>query len=224
MCFHLSYHKITPIKSYLSKSLRISSRHISISGASDISYSSVPDFPLKILCLQGISGRLPDNSAFLVSFSAFDPQEPDPVRDPPQARSFPLQNRHTSSRIQCPIIRQGLVAGPWTYYTVDDGQFDVADDESCLMIGTLESYEKMCAYFEVGKMVPVYIEVPDGIRLLRAVKREENQKKPDDWLCRRYLADEKDFSEENLETLGNYEEISEHGYGNVPGRNPKGFG
>lgn len=95
------------------------------------------------------------------------------------------------------------IAGPWTYYTVDDGQFDVADDESCLMIGTLESYEKMCAYFEVGKMVPVYIEVPDGIRLLRAVKREENQKRPNyREVCRRYLADEKDFSEENLERLG----------------------
>ena len=95
------------------------------------------------------------------------------------------------------------IAGPWTYYTVDDGQFDVADDESCLMIGTLESYEKMCAYFEAGKMVPVYIEVPDGILLLRAVKREENQKKPNyREVCRRYLADEKDFSEENLERLG----------------------
>lgn len=95
------------------------------------------------------------------------------------------------------------IAGLWTYYTVDDGQFDVADDESCLMIGTLESYEKMCAYFEAGKMVPVYIEVPDGIRLLRAVKREENQKKPNyREVCRRYLADEKDFSEENLERLG----------------------
>lgn len=95
------------------------------------------------------------------------------------------------------------IAGPWTYYTVDDGQFDVADDESCLMIGTLESYEKMRAYFEAGKMVPVYIEVPDGIRLLRAVKREENQKKPNyREVCRRYLADEKDFSEENLERLG----------------------
>ncbi len=95
------------------------------------------------------------------------------------------------------------IAGPWTYYTVDDGQFDVADDESCLMIGTLESYEEMCAYFEAGKMVPVYIEVPDGIRLLRAVKREENQKKPNyREVCRRYLADEKDFSEENLERLG----------------------
>ena len=86
---------------------------------------------------------------------------------------------------------------------MDDGQFDVADDESCLMIGTLESYEKMCTYFEAGKMVPVYIEVPDGIRLLRAVKREENQKKPNyREVCRRYLADEKDFSEENLERLG----------------------
>ena len=95
------------------------------------------------------------------------------------------------------------IAGPWTYYTVDDGQFDVADDESCLMIGTLESYEKMCTYFEAGKMVPVYIEVPDGIRLLRAVKREENQKKPNyREVWRRYLADEKDFSEENLERLG----------------------
>ena len=95
------------------------------------------------------------------------------------------------------------IAGPWTYYTVDDGQFDVADDESCLMIGTLESYEKMCTYFEAGKMVPVYIEVPDGIRLLRAVKREENQKRPNyREVCRRYLADEKDFSEENLERLG----------------------
>ena len=95
------------------------------------------------------------------------------------------------------------IAGPWTYYTVDDGQFNVADDESCLMIGTLDSYEKMCTYFESGKMVPVYIEVPDGIRLLRAVKREENQKKPNyREVCRRYLADEKDFSEENLERLG----------------------
>lgn len=95
------------------------------------------------------------------------------------------------------------IAGSWTYYTVDDGQFNAADDESCLMIGTLESYEKMCTYFEAGKMVPVYIEVPDGIRLLRAVKREENQKKPNyREVCRRYLADEKDFSEENLERLG----------------------
>ena len=100
-------------------------------------------------------------------------------------------------------LERQLASGKVIESTVDDGQFNVADDESCLMIGTLESYEKMCTYFESGKMVPVYIEVPDGIRLLRAVKREENQKKPNyREVCRRYLADEKDFSEENLERLG----------------------
>ena len=53
------------------------------------------------------------------------------------------------------------IAGPWTY-TVDDGQFNVADDESCLMIGTLESYEKMCTLVESGKMVPVYTRSRTG--------------------------------------------------------------
>ena len=87
------------------------------------------------------------------------------------------------------------IAGPWTYYTVDDGQFDVADDESCLMIGTLESYEKMCTYFEAGNDVPVYIEVPDGIRFSGQSTRG-NQKKPNyREVCRRYLADEKIFRE-----------------------------
>ena len=96
------------------------------------------------------------------------------------------------------------IAGPWTYYTVDDGQFDVADDESCLMIGTLESYEKMCTYFESGKMVPVYIEVPDGIRLAQGRQNARKTRKKPNYreVCRRYLADEKDFSEENLERLG----------------------
>ena len=113
------------------------------------------------------------------------------------------------------------IAGPWTYYTVDDGQFDVADDESCLMIGTLESYEKMCTYFEAGKMVPVYIEVPDGIRLLRAGKPEKAELSGSlpEIPCRR-----KRFFRGKSGTPGNYKEISEHGYGNVRGRNPKGFG
>ena len=110
------------------------------------------------------------------------------------------------------------IAGPWTYYTVDDGQFDVADDESCLMIGTLESYEKMCAYFEAGKMVPVYIEVPDGIRLLRPSNARKTRKgriigNLPEIPCRR-----KRFFRGKSGTPGNYEEISEHGYGNVRGR------
>lgn len=79
------------------------------------------------------------------------------------------------------------VMGPWSYFTMDDGQFDIHGEGDCLMIGTLESYEKMCRYYGNGALVPVYIEVPDGIRLLRAVKREGKQKNPNyREVCRRY--------------------------------------
>ena len=70
------------------------------------------------------------------------------------------------------------VMGPWSYFTVDDGQIDLAGDESYLMIGTLESYEKMCRYFGAQALVPIYLEVPDGIRFRRAIEREEHQKNP----------------------------------------------
>lgn len=94
------------------------------------------------------------------------------------------------------------VLGPWSYFTMDDGQFDIHGEGDCLMIGTLESYEKMRRYYGNGALVPVYIEVPDGIRLLRAVRREEKQKAPNyREVCRRYLADEDDFSEEILSRL-----------------------
>lgn len=94
------------------------------------------------------------------------------------------------------------VMGPWSYFTVDDAQFDLQGDSSYLMIGTLESYEKMCLYFGKDILVPVYIEVPDGLRLHRAMEREEIQKFPNyREVCRRYLADEEDFSEENLKRL-----------------------
>ena len=95
------------------------------------------------------------------------------------------------------------VHGPLSYFTADDGQFDLKGGNDYLMIGTLESYEKMCRYFGAEAIVPLYIELPDGMRLRRALKREENQKEPCyRELCRRYLADEKDFSEERLNELG----------------------
>ena len=95
------------------------------------------------------------------------------------------------------------VHGPWSYFTADDGQFDLKGGNDYLMIGTLESYEKMCRYFGAEAIVPLYLELPDGMRLRRALKREENQKEPCyRELCRRYLADEKDFSEARLNELG----------------------
>lgn len=91
------------------------------------------------------------------------------------------------------------VLGPWSYFTVDDGQIDVMSENSYLMIGTLESYEKTRDYYGEDLLVPIYIEVEDGNRLHRALKREFKQKEPKyAELCRRYLADEEDFKEENL--------------------------
>jgi guanylate kinase len=90
--------------------------------------------------------------------------------------------------------------GPWTYFTVDDGAH-LSEDR--LGIGTLESFRKMRDYYPEGYVVPLYIEVEDGIRLGRALKRE---RKPGNHryeeMCRRFLADQKDFSEENLLEAG----------------------
>lgn len=109
--------------------------------------------------------------------------------------------RDSGKMIECRMYQ--TVFGPWYYFTMDDEQFDLESDANYLMIGTLESYEKMLRYFGQDVIRPIYIEVPDGIRLQRAVARESAQKKPNyKETCRRYLADEDDFAEENLMRLG----------------------
>ena len=94
------------------------------------------------------------------------------------------------------------ICGVWKYFTVDDGQIDLATD-NYLVIGTLESYVKMRDYFGAEKLVPLYVEVEDGERLLRALTRERAQKEPNyAELCRRFLADSVDFSAERLQAAG----------------------
>ena len=94
------------------------------------------------------------------------------------------------------------VKGPWYYFTADDGQLDF-DKGDYILISTLEGYEKLQAAFGIGSIVPVYIEVDDLERLERAVRRERSQVSPCvPELCRRFLADEEDFSEERLQMAG----------------------
>ena len=91
--------------------------------------------------------------------------------------------------------------GVWKYFTADDGQIDL-EAGNYLMIGTLEAYEKMIQYYGAEKIIPLYIEVEDGERLSRALARERQQAQPKyKELCRRFLADEEDFSEEKLGRL-----------------------
>ena len=94
------------------------------------------------------------------------------------------------------------VHGIWNYFTADDNQIDL-EQYSYLVIGTLVSYEKMRVYFGKDTLVPIYVEVEDGERLARALQRERQQTEPKyAELCRRFLADSEDFSEDNLEKLG----------------------
>ena len=94
------------------------------------------------------------------------------------------------------------VHGPWYYFTADDGQIDPAS-HSTLLIGTLESYVALRAYFGADKVVPVYIEVEDGERLQRALDRERAEKEPKyRELCRRFLAVCEDFSEVKIAEAG----------------------
>lgn len=99
--------------------------------------------------------------------------------------------------------------GPWTYFTVDDDDQITADR---IGIGTLESFRKMRDYYQPGYVVPLYIEVEDGVRLARALKRE---RKPGNHryeeMCRRFLADQKDFSEKNLKRAGIEKRFSNNG-------------
>lgn len=98
--------------------------------------------------------------------------------------------------------RYDTMHGPWYYFTVDDGQINL-EKENYIILGTLESYEKIQNYYGKENLVPFYIEVEDGARLERALKREKKQTEPKYLeMCRRFIADEKDFSEENIRKLG----------------------
>lgn len=94
------------------------------------------------------------------------------------------------------------IAGPWYYFTADEGQIDL-DGGNYLGIGTLESFGKMKEYFGEERICPIYVETEDGIRLGRALKREEKQDPPAyAEMCRRFLADCEDFSEDRLKAAG----------------------
>ncbi len=102
------------------------------------------------------------------------------------------------------IIEERLyhtVLGPWRYFTVDDGRIEAQADY--IVIGTLEAYLRLRDYFGRGKVLPILLEVDDGIRLQRALDRERVQEHPKyEELCRRFLADSEDFTRDNIAAAG----------------------
>jgi len=93
--------------------------------------------------------------------------------------------------------------GRWTYCTIDDGQINLSQNNYYLLIATLESYNNLRNYFGMDNVRPLYIEIDDGVRLGRAIEREKQQSQPNyAELCRRFIADNNDFSKQKLEHFG----------------------
>lgn len=139
---------------------------------------------------------------------------------------FVTQERLSELREQGKVIEERCyhtVHGPWFYFTVDDDQIDL-ENHNYLMTNTLAGYEMIDSYYSKGLseenkdtllskkcqeeqknkiVVPIYIEADSKDRLLRYIHRESLQETPNySEVCRRFLADEVDFAEEELQRLG----------------------
>lgn len=64
---------------------------------------------------------------------------------------------------------------------------------------TLEAYDQYLNHYNRKHLIPVLIQVNDGIRLQRALSREREETNPRyDEMCRRFMADNIDFNLENI--------------------------
>ena len=95
------------------------------------------------------------------------------------------------------------VHGPWRYFTADDVQIDLKSGNNYITIGTIESFLKICEYYGRSAIVPILVDLDDGVRLQRALNREKKQQHPKyEEMCRRYLADAADFSDDKIKEAG----------------------
>ena len=84
--------------------------------------------------------------------------------------------------------------GLWTYFTL---RFELDADR--LVITTLEGARALMDCYGPEHVRVVYLHAGDRTRLLRYIDRESRQVHPDyAEVCRRFLADQVDFSEERL--------------------------
>lgn len=92
--------------------------------------------------------------------------------------------------------------GLWRYFTVADTDMNLKN-RSYLLIGTLDTYRQICQVFGPEQVIPIMIELDDGVRLQRALDREKTQEQPKyEEMCRRFLADAADFAKEKQEEAG----------------------
>lgn len=85
------------------------------------------------------------------------------------------------------------IYGPWYYFTTS---YNI-DLENYNYIGdnTLEGLDQFVKFYGLENIISLLIKVDDGVRLQRALDREKREESPKyQELCRRFLADSRDFS------------------------------
>ncbi len=91
--------------------------------------------------------------------------------------------------------------GVWSYFTL---AFDISDGLDRIIITTLEGAHSITEFYGEDRVCVVYLAIDDKERLLRCISRESMQENPDySEVCRRFIADQKDFSEEKIKEFNN---------------------
>ena len=89
------------------------------------------------------------------------------------------------------------VYGPWYYFTTST-TIDLGNN-NYIGSNTLKGLDQFVKFYGMENIISLLIKVDDGIRLQRALDREKMEENPKyQELCRRFLADSIDFSEENI--------------------------
>jgi guanylate kinase len=91
--------------------------------------------------------------------------------------------------------------GAWYYFTL---KFETEDDKDYILITTLEGARGIVRQYGSESVHIVYLTVDDKTRLLRCIERESKQINPDyEEVCRRFIADQKDFAHDKIGTFKN---------------------
>lgn len=93
------------------------------------------------------------------------------------------------------------VHGEWIYFTAST---NIENDKNYIVITTQKALDGFFNYFGEDRIHVIYLYLNDRVRLERCISRESQQETPNyAEVCRRYLADENDFDEEQVKNYKN---------------------
>lgn len=89
--------------------------------------------------------------------------------------------------------------GVWNYFTILPKDYK---ENHYILVASPEQVKHYISAIGKENILPVYIDVDNETRLRRMISRESKGNRKFDEVCRRFLADEMDFSESILESIG----------------------